>query len=46
MRPNHDATIPTRPRGIGLRAKIIWMTGHLSGVTKFITLIPIETLDP
>jgi hypothetical protein len=33
------------PKGIGLRVKTIWMTEHLSGVTKFITLIPIETLD-
>ena len=33
------------PMGIGLRVKTIWMTEHLSGVTKFITLIPIETLD-
>ena len=33
------------PRGIGLRVKTIWMTEHLSGVTKFITLIPIETLE-
>ena len=32
------------PMGIGLRVKTIWMTEHLSGVTKFITLIPIETL--
>jgi hypothetical protein len=34
------------PAGIGLRVRTIWMTEHLSGVTKFITLIPIETLDP
>jgi hypothetical protein len=33
------------PVGIGLRVRTIWMTEHLSGVTKFITLIPIETLD-
>jgi hypothetical protein len=32
--------------GIGLRVKTVWMTEHLSGVTKFITLIPIEALGP
>ena len=32
------------PTGIGLRVKTIWMTEHLSGTTKFITLIPIEVL--
>jgi hypothetical protein len=30
--------------GIRLRVKTVWMTEHLSGITKFITLIPIETL--
>ncbi len=33
------------PLGVGLRIRTIWMTEHLSGITKFITLIPIETLD-
>ena len=33
------------PGGVDLRVKTIWMTEHLSGVTKFITLIPIEALD-
>ena len=33
------------PKGVGLRIKSVWMTEHLSGVTKFITLIPIEKLD-
>lgn len=32
------------PLGAGLRVKTIWVTEHLSGVTKFVTLIPIETL--
>jgi len=34
------------PMGVGLRVKTIWMTEHLSGVTKFVTLIPIEILRP
>lgn len=34
------------PSGVGLRVRTIWMTEHLSGITKFITLIPIETLAP
>jgi hypothetical protein len=34
------------PLGVGLRVRTIWMTEHLSGVTKFITLIPIEALSP
>jgi len=34
------------PNGIGLRVRTIWMTEHLSGLTKFITLIPIEVLSP
>jgi len=33
------------PTGIDLRVKTIWMTEHLSGATKFITLIPIEVRD-
>jgi len=33
----------TGPLGIGLRVRTIWMTEHLSGSTRFITLIPIET---
>ncbi len=32
------------PSGIDLRVKTIWMTEHLSGATKFITLIPVEVL--
>jgi len=32
--------------GVGLRVRSIWMTEHLSGVTKFITLIPIEVVHP
>src|SRR5882724_9729536 len=27
------------PFGVGLRVRTIWMTEHLSGITKFITLI-------
>lgn len=34
------------PLGIGLRVKTIWMTEHLSGSTKFVTLIPIELVHP
>ena len=30
----------TGPNGIALRVRSIWMKEHLSGVTKFITLIP------
>lgn len=33
------------PLGIGLRVRSIWMTEHLSGVTKFITLIPVEVVE-
>jgi hypothetical protein len=33
------------PNGIGLRVRTIWMTEHLSGLTKFITLIPIAILS-
>jgi hypothetical protein len=32
------------PAGIRLRVRTVWMTEHLSGITKFITLIPIEAL--
>jgi len=28
------------PNGIVLRVRAIWMTEHLSGVTKFVTLLP------
>ncbi|WHZ29265.1 MAG: hypothetical protein OJF51_004067 [Nitrospira sp.] len=28
------------PNGIILSVRTIWMTEHLSGITKFITLIP------
>ena len=35
----------TMQAGVDLRVKTIWMTERLSGVTKFITLIPIEVLD-
>ena len=28
------------PNGIGLRVRTIWITEHLSGRTKFVTLIP------
>lgn len=28
------------PNGVGLPVRIIWITEHLSGVTKFVTLIP------
>ena len=30
----------TGPTGIALRIRSIWMKEHLSGVTKFITLVP------
>lgn len=30
----------TSPNGVALPIRTIWMTEHLSGVTKFITLIP------
>ena len=30
----------TGPNGRTLRVRAIWMTEHLSGVTKFVTLIP------
>jgi hypothetical protein len=30
----------TGPNGTALRIRSIWMKEHLSGVTKFITLIP------
>jgi hypothetical protein len=32
------------PLGVNLRVKTIWMTEHLSGATKFITLVPVEVL--
>jgi hypothetical protein len=28
------------PNGVALRVRTIWMTEHLSGSTKFVTLIP------
>ena len=28
------------PNGVGLRVRTIWMTEHLSGSTKFVTLVP------
>jgi hypothetical protein len=28
------------PNGVALRVRAIWMTEHLSGSTKFVTLIP------
>lgn len=34
------------PLGTRLRVKTIWMTEHLSGTTKFVTLIPIEIVRP
>ena len=34
------------PLGVDLCVRTIWMTEHLSGVTKFITLIPIEAFSP
>lgn len=34
------------PLGIGLWVRTIWMTEHLSGIAKFITLIPAETERP
>ena len=36
--------ILSAPNGISLRVRTIWMTEHLSGITKFITLIPIGTV--
>jgi hypothetical protein len=30
----------TGPNGLALAVRTIWMTEHLSGVTKFVTLIP------
>ena len=30
----------TGPSGVALPVRSIWMTEHLSGVTKFVTLIP------
>ena len=30
----------TGPNGVALPVRTIWMTEHLSGVTKFVTLIP------
>jgi hypothetical protein len=30
----------TGPNGVGLAVRTIWMTEHLSGITKFVTLIP------
>lgn len=34
------------PSGVRLNVKTIWMTEHLSGITKFITLIPNGILRP
>jgi len=34
--------ILTGPAGVGVSVRTIWMTEHLSGVTKFITLIPLS----
>ncbi len=33
------------PNGRRLSVRTIWMTEHLSGITKFITLIPITKTD-
>jgi len=33
----------TGPNGRTLRIRAIWMTEHLSGITKFITLVPDKT---
>jgi hypothetical protein len=30
----------TGPNGVALAVRTIWMTEHLSGVTKFVTLLP------
>ena len=30
----------TGPNGVKLAVRTIWMTEHLSGITKFVTLIP------
>ena len=30
----------TGPNGIALAVRVIWMAEHLSGVTKFVTLLP------
>jgi len=30
----------TGPNGVTLAVRAIWMTEHLSGVTKFVTLLP------
>jgi hypothetical protein len=30
----------TGPNGISLAVRVIWMTEHWSGVTKFVTLLP------
>jgi len=30
----------TGPNGVSLAVRAIWMTEHLSGVTKFVTLLP------
>jgi len=30
----------TGPSGVALAVRTIWMTEHLSGITKFVTLIP------
>jgi hypothetical protein len=30
----------TGPNGVALAVRTIWMTEHLSGITKFVTLIP------
>lgn len=30
----------TGPNGVTLAVRTVWMTAHLSGVTKFVTLLP------
>ena len=30
----------SHPKGVTLAVRTIWMTEHLSGITKFVTLIP------
>ena len=32
----------TGPNGVRLAVRTIWMTEHLSGVTKFVTLLPVK----
>lgn len=38
-------TLPGRS-GVRLQVLTIWMTEHLSGLTKFVTLIPVSILRP